>query len=42
MHRLDRLSYQVKTVVQTAAVLGQEFEMRLLSQMLEQDITPSM
>lgn len=36
--RLDRLTQQVKTVVQTAAVLGREFELRLLSQVLQQDI----
>lgn len=37
--RLDRLAQPVKEVVQTAAVLGYEFETRHLSQMLEQDIT---
>ncbi|MBZ0281444.1 MAG: tetratricopeptide repeat protein [Anaerolineae bacterium] len=35
--RLDRLAAQVKTVVQTAAVLGQEFEVRVLSSMLRGD-----
>ncbi len=33
--RLDRLAAQVKAVVQTAAVLGQEFQVRVLSQMLQ-------
>lgn len=32
--RLDRLAQQVRTVIQTASVLGQEFELRVLSQML--------
>lgn len=32
--RLDRLALQVKAVVQTAAVLGQEFEVQVLVQML--------
>ncbi len=36
---LDRLSAQVKAVVQTAAVLGQEFEVQILSQMLKSDET---
>lgn len=35
--RLDRLAAQVKAVVQTAAVLGNEFEVSLLSQMLSDD-----
>ncbi len=35
--RLDRLSHSVKEVVQTAAVLGREFEIRLLSHMLKSD-----
>lgn len=35
--RLDRLTAQVKAVVQTAAVLGQEFEVQVLSQMLRDD-----
>lgn len=33
--RLDRLSQEVRDVVQTAAVLGREFEVRVLSQMLQ-------
>jgi predicted ATPase/class 3 adenylate cyclase len=32
--RLDRLSHSVREVVQTAAVLGREFEVRLLTRML--------
>lgn len=36
--RLDRLSRQVRETVQTASVLGREFEMRLLAQMLKQDV----
>jgi tetratricopeptide (TPR) repeat protein len=36
--RLDRLTARVRAVVQTAAVLGQEFEMRLLAGMLRGDI----
>ncbi len=35
--RLDRLSQDVREVVQTAAVLGREFEARLLSRMLAGD-----
>ena len=35
--RLDRLTAAVKSVVQTAAVLGREFEVRILSQMLRHD-----
>ena len=35
--RIDRLSAQVKHAVQTAAVLGQEFEVGLLSYMLRRD-----
>jgi len=35
--RLDRLAAQVRQVVQTAAVLGQEFEIQILSQMLKHD-----
>ncbi|HET90441.1 MAG TPA: adenylate/guanylate cyclase domain-containing protein, partial [Chloroflexi bacterium] len=35
--RLDRLAAQVKAVVQTAAVLGREFEVQVLSQMLRDD-----
>ena len=37
--RLDRLTQDVKQVVQTAAVLGREFEVRVLSQMLQGDPT---
>lgn len=36
--RLDRLSQAVKRVVQTAAVLGREFEVRVLSQMLRDEM----
>jgi class 3 adenylate cyclase/tetratricopeptide (TPR) repeat protein len=35
--RLDRLTQAVKQVVQTAAVLGREFEVNILSQMLRED-----
>ncbi|MBN1889186.1 MAG: AAA family ATPase, partial [Thermoflexales bacterium] len=35
--RLDRLTGAVKDVVQTAAVLGREFELRVLAQMLRDD-----
>src|SRR5262249_12568585 len=35
--RLDRLAAQVRAVVQMAAVLGHEFEVRILSQMLRDD-----
>ncbi|HOT92015.1 MAG TPA: tetratricopeptide repeat protein [Anaerolineae bacterium] len=35
--RLDRLAAQVKAVVQTAAVLGREFEVQILSRMLRDD-----
>lgn len=35
--RLDRLSVQVRQVVQTAAVLGREFSVLVLSQMLRND-----
>jgi len=35
--RLDRLTQEVKMVVQTAAVLGREFEVQLLAQMLRDD-----
>ncbi|HLY26763.1 MAG TPA: tetratricopeptide repeat protein, partial [Aggregatilineales bacterium] len=35
--RLDRLGSQVKAVVQMASVLGHEFEVRILSQMLKDD-----
>jgi tetratricopeptide (TPR) repeat protein len=34
--RLDRLAAEVKEVVQTAAVLGQEFEVQVLSRMLQE------
>jgi class 3 adenylate cyclase/tetratricopeptide (TPR) repeat protein len=36
--RLDRLTQDVREVVQTAAVLGREFEVRLLDSMLRDDI----
>jgi len=36
--RLDRLAAQVKAVVQTAAVLGREFEVLILSRMLHDDV----
>ncbi len=39
--RLDRLTAQVKTVVQTAAVLGREFELEVLSRMLREADTPA-
>jgi len=35
--RLDRLEPKVKRVVQAAAVLGREFDMRILSRMMEDD-----
>lgn len=35
--RLDRLAQDVKEVVQTASVLGQEFEKHILTQMLRED-----
>jgi len=35
--RLDRLAAQVKAVVQTAAVLGREFDVQILSRMLRED-----
>jgi predicted ATPase/class 3 adenylate cyclase len=37
--RLDRLNREVRDVVQTASVLGREFELRLLSKMLHDDGT---
>jgi class 3 adenylate cyclase/tetratricopeptide (TPR) repeat protein len=37
--RLDRLAREVQDVVQTAAVLGREFEVRLLDHMLQGDET---
>ncbi len=36
--RLDRLAAQVKAVVQTAAVLGREFEVQILSRILQNDV----
>ncbi len=39
--RLDRLAAQVKGVVQTASVLGREFEIQVLSRMLREDETPA-
>ncbi|MGC9396129.1 MAG: tetratricopeptide repeat protein [Anaerolineae bacterium] len=36
--RLDRLEAQVKALVQTAAVLGREFEVLILSRMLHDDV----
>ena len=35
--RLDRLNREVRDVVQTASILGREFELRLLSKMLHED-----
>ncbi|MEM7118834.1 MAG: tetratricopeptide repeat protein [Chloroflexota bacterium] len=35
--RLDRLTHEVRQVVQTAAVLGREFSVQILSQMLRDD-----
>ncbi|MCB0049688.1 MAG: tetratricopeptide repeat protein [Caldilinea sp.] len=37
--RLDRLPPTVKIVVQTAAVLGREFDLRVLAAMLKQEVT---
>ena len=37
--RLDRLTHQVKEVVQTASILGREFEPHLLEEMLARDLT---
>ncbi|MEM7126498.1 MAG: tetratricopeptide repeat protein [Chloroflexota bacterium] len=37
--RLDRLTQEVKQVVQTAAVLGREFSVQILSQMLRDEAT---
>ncbi|MCA9973646.1 MAG: tetratricopeptide repeat protein, partial [Anaerolineales bacterium] len=42
MARLDRLTQQVKEVVQTAAVLGREFEVRLLARMLAREVDPDL
>ncbi|MBK8021066.1 MAG: tetratricopeptide repeat protein [Chloroflexi bacterium] len=39
--RLDRLAAQVKTVVQTASVLGREFDVMVLSRMLREAEVPS-
>jgi class 3 adenylate cyclase/tetratricopeptide (TPR) repeat protein len=39
--RLDRLAAAVRSVVQTASVLGREFEVRVLSQMLRGDMALS-
>ena len=39
--RLDRLAVQVKSVVQTAAVLGREFEVAVLSRMLREVEQPA-
>lgn len=38
--RIDRLTAQVKEVVKVAAVLGREFEVRILSQVLRADVLP--
>lgn len=38
--RIDRLTQQVKRVVQVAAVLGREFDVQLLSNMLRTDVLP--
>jgi len=35
--RLDQLSHEVKEIIQTASVLGREFEIRVLSRMLSED-----
>jgi len=37
--RLDQLAHQVREIVQTASVLGREFEIRMLAQMLHEDET---
>ncbi|MFN8412633.1 MAG: tetratricopeptide repeat protein [Anaerolineales bacterium] len=39
--RLDRLNRMVRDTVQTASVLGREFEIRILSQMLQNDASLS-
>lgn len=36
--RLDRLAQEVREVVQTAAVLGREFEVQILARMLKEDV----
>lgn len=38
--RIDRLSQQVKDVMKAAAVIGQEFDIHLLSAMLKNDVAP--
>ncbi|MBN1954360.1 MAG: tetratricopeptide repeat protein [Anaerolineae bacterium] len=38
--RIDRLTEQVKEVVQVAAVLGREFEVRILSHILRNEVLP--
>lgn len=38
--RIDRLTVHVKEVVKVAAVLGREFEVRILSQVLRADVLP--
>jgi predicted ATPase/class 3 adenylate cyclase len=40
MARIDRLAGHIKEVVKVAAVLGREFEVRILSQMLQTDVLP--
>ena len=40
MARIDRLAGHIKEVVKVAAVLGREFEVRILSQMLQTDALP--
>ncbi len=40
--RLDRLPAKVRTVVKTAAVLGREFDVRLLAQVLQSDVVPEL
>ncbi len=37
--RLDQLAREVKDVIQTASVLGREFEVRVLARMLDDDVT---
>jgi predicted ATPase/class 3 adenylate cyclase len=38
--RIDRLTQKVKEIVQTAAVVGREFDVQILSQMLRADVQP--
>ncbi len=38
--RIDRLAREVKEIVQTAAVIGREFHVQVLSQMLREDARP--